>query len=343
MSVIYYTTFAKNIDRIENANHRANTARRSSGAKDFAELLADVEQPASALGDSPANNSANSTQHVAGASAITLPLSNLTLGEKSTAPTVAHESKPAQTAIPTVSPVAFMKSSADYARLAKLTEPPTVKNLPALPSTPDILEARMVSLPPKSAPAIAPQPRLLSNTPTNYQEFIKSAGQHHGIDPLLGMAVARAESNFNPAAVSSDGHASKGLFQLLDATGKEMMDRMGVQGRYQPFDAQQNTHLGMGYLRRLHNLFSDEKTLVGALRTHPASSAADLEKLAVAAFNAGEGNVARAQQRAKALGKDPGDYDAVKPHLPKITQAYVERVLNTKLALGVTSTDIETV
>lgn len=99
----------------------------------------------------------------------------------------------------------------------------------------------------------------------------------------------------------------------------------------------------MGYLRRLHNLFSDEKILIGSLRTHPASSAADLEKLAVAAFNAGEGNVARAQAKAKSLGKNPGEYEAIKPHLPSITRAYVERVLNTKLALAEKAPHIETV
>jgi soluble lytic murein transglycosylase-like protein len=52
-----------------------------------------------------------------------------------------------------------------------------------------------------------------------------------------------------------------------------------------------------------------------------------LEKLAVAAFNTGEGNVARAQDRAAASGEDPAAFSSVEPYLPPQTKAYVERVV----------------
>lgn len=336
MSVIFYTTFAKNIDRIENANHRSNSATREPSARDFAEVLADLEKGSTTEGDSPADPSPAIPEVVEGSRAVPLPLSNLTLGERATAPTIKTAVK---SVIPSVTPASFLKPKSETTQGLKGSALNPIPSQPTLPKAPDIIEAKRIAIP--NPP---PKPLLLTGlSGAEFHNFINDSGRKHGVDPLLGMAVARAESNFNPQAVSRDGHASKGLFQLLDATGKEMMDRMGVQGTYQPFNAKQNTHLGMGYLRRLHNLFSDQKILVGSLRTHPASSAADLEKLAVAAFNAGEGNVARAQAKAKARGKDPGDYTAVKPHLPAITQAYVERVLTTKLALAGTSSDIETV
>ena len=174
------------------------------------------------------------------------------------------------------------------------------------------------------------------------RNVIETAGKFHGIDPALGMAVATAESSLRPDAVSRDGFKSKGLFQLLDTTGKEMQTRMGMKEKYDPFDPALNAHLGVGYLRYLHDIFSDETDLGSNLHTVPVRSAGQLEKLAVAAFNAGEGNVAQAQARAKREGKDPTDYDAIKPFLPASTREYVTRVTNLRneIDLGADSTDI---
>ena len=105
-----------------------------------------------------------------------------------------------------------------------------------------------------------------------------------------------------------------------------MINHTGLDERYDPFDPAQNTYLGVGYLRRLHDIFSVETHLGGNMRTVPASSAEHLEKLAVAAFNAGEGNVARAQARARALGKDPADFSEIEPFLPASTRSYVKKV-----------------
>ena len=167
-----------------------------------------------------------------------------------------------------------------------------------------------------------------------YKDNIEKLGSKHGIDPSLAMSVAQAESSFNPNAVSVDGHDSKGLFQLLDQTGKEMMGRLDVKGAYTPFDPVQNSELGIGYLRYLHELFSSESELPNKLRTTPAANSASLEKLAVAAFNAGEGRVASAQQRALLNGRNPADYHQIAEYLPEITQQYVRRVTDYKQQFG---------
>lgn len=163
-----------------------------------------------------------------------------------------------------------------------------------------------------------------------YRRLIDTAGNRHGIDPALSMAVASAESSFNPTAVSSDGHFSKGLFQLLDTTGRQLHQTLGVEKDYDPFDPAMNVDLGVGYLRRLHELFSQPSELANKLTTVPAANSSSLEKLAVAAFNAGEGRVAYAQLRAGKAGADPTEYANVRPYLPDTTQDYVDKVMQIK-------------
>lgn len=159
------------------------------------------------------------------------------------------------------------------------------------------------------------------------RDLVQKAGHKLGIDPALSLAVARAESSFNPKAISSDGHASKGLFQLLDSTGKDLHNKLDIHGRYDPFNPTMNADLGVNYLRYLHDIFSKETPLPNSLSTIAAANSTSLEKLAVAAFNAGEGRVASAQARAKASGKNPSEYHEVEPYLPESTQDYVSKVL----------------
>ena len=158
------------------------------------------------------------------------------------------------------------------------------------------------------------------------KKIIKIAGQYHGLDPALALAVAKTESSLRPNAVSKDGYESKGIFQLLDGTAANMIKRFKIEGKYQPFDPKMNSHLGVGYLRYLHDIFSENTKISKDMVTYRASSQDDLEKLALAAYNAGEGRVIRAQEKAKSQGEDPGDFEAVKKFLPEITRGYVMKV-----------------
>ncbi len=193
----------------------------------------------------------------------------------------------------------------------------------SLGGKPKILKARRIS----SAEADRLGTTSLSRRIEEIKEIVRDAGKKHAIDPALGMAVAANESSFNPNAVSNDGYYSKGLFQLLDSTGRDMRARLDVKQRYNPFNPDMNVDLGVGYLRYLHDIFSNETELPNRMKTAPAANSSSLEKLAVAAFNAGEGRVASAQARASRAGKNPGEYDDVRPYLPDITQKYVEKVM----------------
>ena len=94
-------------------------------------------------------------------------------------------------------------------------------------------------------------------------QFEKAAEQF-SVDPALLKAVARAESCFDPQAVSSAG--AKGLMQLMPSTAKAM----GVKNI---LDQQQNLIGGAQYLAAMLARYSSN--------TH----------LALAAYNAGPGNV----------------------------------------------------
>jgi soluble lytic murein transglycosylase-like protein len=99
---------------------------------------------------------------------------------------------------------------------------------------------------------------------------IDAIARRHGLDPLLVHAVIRAESNFDPRAVSPKGAA--GLMQLMPETAQ----RYGVDNR---FDPAQNVDGGVRYLRDLMAMFNGNLSL------------------ALAAYNAGEGAVLKYGRR----------------------------------------------
>lgn len=190
--------------------------------------------------------------------------------------------------------------------------------------TPTIVDVRRI----KSAEQLNALPK--EERVSAVADMVSRAGVKHGVDPALSIAVIAAESSFDAAAISRDGHESKGLMQLLDGTGLQLLKRAGLEAKYDPFNPEQNVDLGVGYLRHLHETFSAPTTLAADVTTRAAANSASLEKLAVAAFNAGEGRVAAAQGSAERAGGNPAIYADVAGYLPKTTQEYVERVLRFK-------------
>ncbi|MGQ9556452.1 MAG: lytic transglycosylase domain-containing protein [Desulfurispora sp.] len=102
--------------------------------------------------------------------------------------------------------------------------------------------------------------------PGYWEELFQEAAARYDLDPALLKAVARAESSFDPQAVSPAGAA--GLMQLMPATARAL-------GVTDVFDPRQNILAGARYLRQLLDRF-----------------AGDLP-LALAAYNAGPGAVER--------------------------------------------------
>lgn len=116
------------------------------------------------------------------------------------------------------------------------------------------------------------------------EELFAAAAARFGVRAELLRAVARVESGFNPRAVSRAG--AQGIMQLMPDTARAL----GVRD---PFNPAENIFAGAAYLRSLLDRFGGN------------------EALALAAYNAGPGAVAR--------------YGGIPPFAE--TKAYVAKVL----------------
>ena len=97
----------------------------------------------------------------------------------------------------------------------------------------------------------------------HYDTIIKRASEKHGVDFFLIKSVIKAESLFDPKAVSSAG--AKGLMQLMPDTAAEV----GVKN---VFDAEQNIMGGTKYLKKLLKRFKNNtKNAVAGYNAGPAA------------------------------------------------------------------------
>lgn len=174
-------------------------------------------------------------------------------------------------------------------------------------------ELRVLLHPPKATPGQPPpKPRVqqvreiwikkISARPLPaqakpYINELKPIFAREQVPPQL-VWVAEVESSFNPGARSPAGAA--GMFQLMPDTAK----RYGL--RTWPFDQREqpepSARAAAVYLGKLHEKFKDWR-------------------LALAAYNSGEGTVQNLLKRYKATS-----YDGIASHLPAETQMFVPKV-----------------
>jgi len=123
-------------------------------------------------------------------------------------------------------------------------------------------DAAKQSQPPASDQSDRDRPTL-DGTP--YGEFIISAAEAYGVDPLLVKALIQVESGYRPTAKSPRG--AVGLMQIMPSTARAYNVR-------NPFDPKANIEAGVRHLKALLDRFGGDRT-----------------ELALAAYNAGVGAV----------------------------------------------------
>lgn len=138
---------------------------------------------------------------------------------------------------------------------------------------------------------------------TQIKVLIVQTAQQYGIDPILALAVARAESGYNQSAVSPVG--AIGIFQLMPATASDL----GVDAS----DLGQNISGGCKYLSRLQGWYSGRIDII------------------LASYNWGPGNVNRLLGGSTAF-PDSGTIQSFPPDqllasVPTETRNYINRVI----------------
>jgi len=134
--------------------------------------------------------------------------------------------------------------------------------------------------------------------PLEYQQYLRAHARNYGIEPALLAAVIYQESKFDAQARSKSG--AIGLMQLRPATAHGIAIRTGGSG-FRTSDLKNpeiNIRYGSWYLQHLFRKYGDER-------------------LVLAAYNAGQGNVDRWRANGQAIQFAE-------------TRAYVERVEDLK-------------
>jgi len=132
--------------------------------------------------------------------------------------------------------------------------------------------------------------KALSNVPNQQvMGYISSSSKKHGVNSSLIAAIMQTESNFKTNVTSSAG--AYGLMQLIP------VHRNGSN------NPSTNVDIGVSYIKQQLKKYPDMR-------------------LALAAYNAGPGNVDKAIKKAGS-----NDWEKVKQYLPKETQNYIPKVL----------------
>ena len=147
---------------------------------------------------------------------------------------------------------------------------------------------------------------------------LENASRHFDRDDSLTVNVLEGlygqESSFGTDRRKRNIAGAAGEFQLE----KKTAIRLGLtvsKENDQRFDIDDASAATAKYLKIIDDAFKDTTKLEKDLKTTGVSNSEERLKFTLAAFNAGEGRIARAQLMAEAVGKDPQKWEDVKNFL----------------------------
>ncbi|MCB0272116.1 MAG: lytic transglycosylase domain-containing protein [Bdellovibrionales bacterium] len=137
------------------------------------------------------------------------------------------------------------------------------------------VEAEYATYQPKEAYVVSHEPyetrsrwKNANPTPSSFHPYISTASRKYGVSIRLIHSIIKAESDFNPQAVSRKG--AQGLMQIMPQTAQSL-------GLDNPFDPETNIDAGVRYFKKLLDHFQGNTSL------------------ALAAYNAGLSTVEKYQ------------------------------------------------
>ena len=98
-----------------------------------------------------------------------------------------------------------------------------------------------------------------SATVEEIKQNIITQAKEIGVEPAIGLSIAKTESGFNQNAKSPWGQI--GVFQLSPRTAKSM--------GYNPYDLDENIKAGLTYYKNLYNAFGSMELAVAAYNAGP--------------------------------------------------------------------------
>lgn len=105
----------------------------------------------------------------------------------------------------------------------------------------------------------------------DYKEYVSKYSEEYGVEENLIYAIIKAESNFDPDAISSKD--ARGLMQLIYSTAEEVAEKNGIELTDENIlNPETNINIGTKYISTLIEKY-------------------ECIEVALAAYNAGSGNV----------------------------------------------------
>ena len=129
-------------------------------------------------------------------------------------------------------------------------------------------------------------------------------------EPLYWKAQIKAESAFNPYAVSPVG--AQGLAQFMPLTKKQIWNEMGYNSLIPSFSPYHSINAGAYYMRKLRNSWNWKRPTI------------DKHRLAQASYNGGIGNIIKSQKKCNNVLL----YEDIIKCLPQITGRHSTETIN---------------